>query len=70
MTSNEGPDLRPYTDTAKQVGVHFGVSARTVKRWATRKVDPCPHRFLGGLFRFNLAEVCEWADRQSKALAS
>ena len=55
-----GNELRTYTATASDLAKHFGVSRSTVYNWLDGESPP-PHRRLGNLIRFNLAEVDEWA---------
>lgn len=50
---------RPYTATAVDVAEHFGVTRATVYNWLD--TTDIPHRKLGGVIRFNLSEVDEWA---------
>lgn len=45
--------------TIPDVAAHFGVSEKTVRRWL--KGTEIPHRRVGGVIRFNLDEVDEWA---------
>jgi len=60
MDSN-GHETIPRTDASvEDVAVHFGVSERTVRRWLAG-ADAPPHRRIGSIIRFNLAEVDEWA---------
>lgn len=60
MDSN-GHEPIPRTDASvEDVAVHFGVSERTVRRWLASDDAP-PHRRVGNLIRFSLAEVDEWA---------
>ena len=54
-----GNELRAYTATAVVVAEHFGVSRNTVYNWL--ESTDIPHRKIGGVIRFNLTEVDEWA---------
>lgn len=45
--------------SVEDVAEHFGVSTRTVRRWL--RSTEIPHRRIGSVIRFNLAEVDEWA---------
>ena len=51
--------IRTYTVTATAVAKHFGVSRGTVYNWLS--MTDIPHRKVGGVIRFNLTEVDEWA---------
>lgn len=66
MDSN-GHDTGTRPDaTVKDVARHFGVSERTVRRWL-KSENPPPHRRVGDLIRFVLAEVDEWAKLRGAA---
>lgn len=54
---------KPYTATAKEVAAVYGVSARTVRRWAERL--QVPHRATPGGPRFNLEELDAYFARES-----
>ena len=62
MDSN-GNELRTYTATTKDVAAHFGVGRSSVYTWL--KTTDIPHRRVGGLIRFNLAEVDEWSSTRA-----
>ena len=57
MTSNNqgGRSSATVYDVAK----HFGVSHRTVRRWL--KATDIPYYRIGGVLRFDLEVVDEWA---------
>jgi excisionase family DNA binding protein len=60
MDSN-GHVIAPKPDaTVEDVAQHFGVSERTVRRWLNLEDAP-PHRRIGNIIRFDIAEVDEWA---------
>ena len=48
-----------YTLKARDLARHYAVSPGTVYNWV--KLTNIPHRKIGGVIRFNLAEVDEWA---------
>jgi excisionase family DNA binding protein len=58
-----GKGIRSYTSTAKELANYFGVSRNTVYNWLGSTA--IPHRKIGGVIRFNLAEVDEWARERS-----
>ena len=49
--------------SVKDVAEHFGVSESTVWRWL--KNTDIPHRKVGDVTRFSLAELDEWARHNS-----
>ena len=56
--------IRTYTATAADVAQHFGVSRATVYNWL--ESTDIPHRKVGGVLRFNLVEVDEWAAERAE----
>lgn len=52
-------ELRPYKASVQDVCGHFGVHENTVYNWL-KSENPPPHRRVGGVYRFNLAELDEW----------
>lgn len=54
-------DLKPYQASAGEVADHLGVSRQTVYNWC--KTTSIPHRQVGAILRFNLAEVDAWSAR-------
>ena len=54
-----GNEIRTYSASAKDVAEHFGVTRATVYNWI--ETTDIPHRKVGGVIRFNLPEVDEWA---------
>ncbi len=54
-----GNELPSYTANAVDVAAHFGVTRATVYNWI--ETTDIPHRKVGGVIRFNLPEVDEWA---------
>lgn len=54
-----GNEPRTYTATAQDVANRYGVSRASVYNWV--ETTDIPHRKLGGVIRFNLDEVDEWA---------
>ncbi len=45
--------------TMRDIAEYFGVSLRTVQTWV--KAGGIPHLKAGGIYRFQLSEVVEWA---------
>lgn len=56
MGDSNGQD-RPYL-TVDELAETLGVGERTVRRWLAE--TDIPHRRVGGVIRFVLAEVDEW----------
>lgn len=65
MTEHDNNGHGKADATVLDVAAHFDVSERTVRRWLAEK--NIPHRRIGGVIRFNLAEVDEWAAHNSSA---
>ena len=59
---SNGHEAGSPTATVDDVAAHFGVSTKTVRRWL--KNTDIPHRRIGGVIRFDIDEVDEWARRE------
>lgn len=62
MNDSNGHDA-PYL-TVAELAEKVGVSMRTVQRWIAE--TDIPHRRVGGIIRFKLAEVDEWMDARTE----
>lgn len=58
----DGGNEREYRATVRDVARKYGVSENTVYAWLASD-NPPPNRRVGGVWRFNLEEVDEWASR-------
>ncbi|KKL21952.1 hypothetical protein LCGC14_2440330 [marine sediment metagenome] len=58
--------MTPDGPTASVIDVSrfFRVSTSTVRKWI--RAGDIPHTKIGGVIRFNLAEVMAWADSVTK----
>jgi excisionase family DNA binding protein len=46
--------------SVRELGIYLGVSTVTIYRWTRKKFNGLPTHRLGGLLRFDLAEVNRW----------
>lgn len=53
------------TATVDDIAAHFGISTKTVRRWI--KHTDIPHRRVGGMIRFDVEEVDDWARARAGA---
>lgn len=66
-TGRNGSETSPQLATPQEVAAFLRVPLSFIyKRTGPAASDPIPHRRVGRLLRFDLAEVQEWLD-QSKA---